>query len=568
MSCSKFQFACVICALCAVVLSACGGGDNRLQPYGWTRVGEPFDSITLELERKWNNDKPTDSVEGDVAHVLALAQQDAGNTVKMTRARYWNARLLFRKGEMDAGMEELQECLNTNDSAKYPYDHYRILWSMDLEDPQPSYERYLRLIDDIKFYKSVNDCYLLGGRYIDLGTLFNRLGDTRRGLQMLELADSCFEIVKWDNMLSGNRINKATVLCLSERKEEGEAMYRSLLQDSTILNSDGKTLCAIYNNLFWFAEDTSAVKSAYDIIAHDTIQKELQCFYEGIMSNNFAAKGMLDSALYYSDKSISKLGSVYDPGIRLSAYESRSNVMKVIGNVDSAFRYLDMAVSLSDTLDKEEMSAEILNAEILREILEQEHRADIEQRKHTTVFICIIFGVLVVAGIVAAGVYRRMQRQKLARVQTQLQLEQSQRQVLAMQLAMEEKDTLFNELSRDLNDLAEEGDISHKASIKLENSIKTHLGLEAERKGFVQTFTEVSPAFSRRLKERYPALSDADVRLASFIAVGLDNKHIARILSIRPDSVKQARWRLRTKLNLAGDESLDDIIAGFMDDCQ
>lgn len=279
-------------------------------------------------------------------------------------------------------------------------------------------------------------------------------------------------------------------------------------------------------------------------------------------------EGQIDSAVYYSDRAISKLPYVYAPSVRLLVYQSRANVMDAIGRVDSAYHYLSLAAALSDSIDEDTRAAEIFNSEILKQILEQEHRVDIEQRRHTMVFLYIILGVLVVGGAVAWTIYRRMQRQKLARVQTQLQLEQSQRQVLAMQLAMEEKDTLFNELSRDLNDLAEEGDISHKASIKLENSIKTHLGLEAERKGFVQTFTEVSPAFSRRLKERYPALSDADVRLASFIAVGLDNKHIARILSIRPDSVKQARWRLRTKLNLAGDESLDDIIAGFMDDCQ
>lgn len=63
-----------------------------------------------------------------------------------------------------------------------------------------------------------------------------------------------------------------------------------------------------------------------------------------------------------------------------------------------------------------------------------------------------------------------------------------------------------------------------------------------------------------RLRKDYPSLTGADLRLASYIAMGMENKHIARVMSIRPESVKQARWRLRGKLGLAPGESLDDLM--------
>lgn len=403
---------------------------------------------------------------------------------------------------------------------------------------------------------------------MDMGGLLNSLGAPERGLEMLEKADSCLALAGWDRMISDNRINKASSYFLLHREDEGKKILRDMLRDPKVLGGDRRIVMILYHNLYEFAKDTAAIRLAYDEVRDIPSQKGFQCQYESILAENFVNEGKIDSAVYYSDKAISKLPYVYAPSVRLLAYRSRASVMDAVGKVDSAYSYLSAAVALSDSIEEATHTSEILNSETLKQILEQEHRADIEQRRHVTGFLCVIFGVLVVAGIVAAVIYRRLQRQKLGRVQTQLQLEQSQRQVLAMQIAMEEKDRLFSDLSRELNDLAVEGDISHKASMKLENSMKTHLGLEAERKGFVQTFAEVSPAFQRRLKERYPALSDADVRLASYIAVGLDNKHIARILSIRPDSVKQARWRLRNKLNLSGDESLDDVIAGFMDDRQ
>ncbi|MEZ3590064.1 MAG: hypothetical protein K1V84_03380 [Muribaculaceae bacterium] len=555
-------------AILMMALSSCSSHDDRLSPYRWKRLGEPFDSLTLELERKYSFFVPADSIAGDVSRLMALAEADTANHAKMSRALFWQGRLSLRQGRVEEGIKDLNRALVFNDSARYPYDRRRIILGLERYNPRPGFDYYNMVADDIKFFESVGDVRLLGGRYMDMGGFLNEVGAPQRGLEMLQRADSCFAIAGQKRMMSDNRINRAISYFEMHRDKEGEALLREMLADTAVINGDWRIVMILYHNLYEHTKDIRDIKSAYDIVKDKPMQDGFKCQYESIIAERFVNDGKIDSAKYYSDMAVGKLGAVYAPAVRLGAYQSRANVMDAIGNIDSAYYYLSRGVALNDSIEEEQKSAEVLNSETLKQILEQEHRADIEQRKHTTVFICIIFGVLVVAGIVAAVVYRRMQRQKLARVQTQLQLEQSQRQVLAMQLAMEEKDTLFNELSRDLNDLAEEGDISHKASIKLENSIKTHLGLEAERKGFVQTFTEVSPAFSRRLKERYPALSDADVRLASFIAVGLDNKHIARILSIRPDSVKQARWRLRTKFNLAGDESLDDIIAGFMDDCQ
>ena len=38
------------------------------------------------------------------------------------------------------------------------------------------------------------------------------------------------------------------------------------------------------------------------------------------------------------------------------------------------------------------------------------------------------------------------------------------------------------------------------------------------------------------------------MKLAVYMALGLDNKHIARLTGVRPESVKQAKWRLRKKM--------------------
>lgn len=76
--------------------------------------------------------------------------------------------------------------------------------------------------------------------------------------------------------------------------------------------------------------------------------------------------------------------------------------------------------------------------------------------------------------------------------------------------------------------------------------------------------TAINPEFNKRLKEAYPDMTTADLKLAAFIAVGLDTKHISRILTIRPESVKQGRWRLRTKMGLAKSDLLEEVIRTYL----
>lgn len=83
---------------------------------------------------------------------------------------------------------------------------------------------------------------------------------------------------------------------------------------------------------------------------------------------------------------------------------------------------------------------------------------------------------------------------------------------------------------------------------------------------FLYTFASINPNFTRRLKEAYPDLSPMDHKLAAFAALNLDIKQVARILGIKPESVKQSRWRLRRKLGLAPEVNLEDALKPYLDE--
>ena len=68
------------------------------------------------------------------------------------------------------------------------------------------------------------------------------------------------------------------------------------------------------------------------------------------------------------------------------------------------------------------------------------------------------------------------------------------------------------------------------------------------------------PGFFTKLKERYSELTENDLRLCAYLRIGLRTKEIATMLTVSPASINTARYRMRKKLNLAKDESLDDLI--------
>ena len=66
------------------------------------------------------------------------------------------------------------------------------------------------------------------------------------------------------------------------------------------------------------------------------------------------------------------------------------------------------------------------------------------------------------------------------------------------------------------------------------------------------------PSFAGKLKSAWPSRSEGDIRLATYIRIGLPSKQIARMLHLQPDSVRKNRQRLRHRMGLAPDESLED----------
>ncbi len=84
--------------------------------------------------------------------------------------------------------------------------------------------------------------------------------------------------------------------------------------------------------------------------------------------------------------------------------------------------------------------------------------------------------------------------------------------------------------------------------------------LASEDKTFEIQMDELHQEFFRKLKEKFPGLSNQDLRLCAYLKIGLNTKEIAEILNILPSSAFITRSRLRKKLNLPEDQDLHTFL--------
>lgn len=545
-------------------VAGCRRSSGHIDNWGWTLTDPDFDSLTLRLEYAYEGRLPMETLRAMSDTMDALAAADAGSVPKAVRALYWRGRLSLRAGDYDRAKLIFDSALACNDSVRYPYETARIRWNSDWEFHPYDEDTYFLRMDQLEFYRARGDLMLQAGTAMEIGTLLSRLGSYRMGMEYYELADSLLEVLGFDHEKRYNRINHAVALHLDNRDDEAVTLLREIVSEPDFTASDGDAYSIAWGDIYSFSDDEEALRRAYYAVREDTNQLAAQCSYQAFMGEQKRLAGDLDSALWYNDRALEKRAVADDPEVERDIFLYRAFLLNDLGRPREAYANLWQAKNIGDSLVKESAREQVLNIETMRAIGEKELLIEHDNARRTLVLVGII--VLVVLGGIATGVFffRRSKRQQLARMQADLELERSQRRVLAMQLALQEKQNLVSEVGREVASMASKGEVTAAAAGKIESSIRIHNGIEPERAGFIESFSEMHPDFGTDLRAAFPSLTDADVRLATYVALGLDNRHIGRILGIRPESVKQARWRLRRRMALDAETDLAAALGAFI----
>ncbi|WP_420573670.1 tetratricopeptide repeat protein [Kordia sp.] len=75
-----------------------------------------------------------------------------------------------------------------------------------------------------------------------------------------------------------------------------------------------------------------------------------------------------------------------------------------------------------------------------------------------------------------------------------------------------------------------------------------------------QNIETLNYEFLKRLREKHPNLTKTDIEVCSFIKLGLTRKEVSELRKTSLEAIKSTRFRLKKKLNLSAQDSLDDFV--------
>ena len=134
------------------------------------------------------------------------------------------------------------------------------------------------------------------------------------------------------------------------------------------------------------------------------------------------------------------------------------------------------------------------------------------------------------------------------------------KQLAMHSLSMMQKSKMLQDIKQSVQEIMGSEENQRKELLKQLNLQLSHI-LKADNDWglFKMYFEEINRSFFTALNQRFPELTENEVRLSSLIKMNMSLKETASVLNISPNSVKNARYRLKEKLKLDGD-SLNDFI--------
>jgi hypothetical protein len=151
------------------------------------------------------------------------------------------------------------------------------------------------------------------------------------------------------------------------------------------------------------------------------------------------------------------------------------------------------------------------------------------------------------------------QREELG-LQNEALLESKKQQLDIYSQTLIEKSDLISRLSAEIESLKTNHSSDHEQVKNFSKVLNATILTDEDWERFKKTFEEVYPNFFASLRYRFPDITASELRLAGLIKLNLSLKEAANTLGISSESVKKSRYRLKKKIALQEEDSLEEFI--------
>jgi len=279
-------------------------------------------------------------------------------------------------------------------------------------------------------------------------------------------------------------------------------------------------------------------------------------------------QGKKDSALLQVKEALRMLQQQPQPlpHFLQDVYYATADVYRVLGNSDSFYHYSQLYNNLHDSIERAVANSRLEisrlrldNQSNVSEIRTLQKEKDAETRERNFIIAAIL--LLAAVGLLI------LNRQRLqSRYQRQLAFQQkvaAEKEVAAAKAQLNmftqsivEKTALIEQLE---DKVANKPLTDEQQQLANELSRQTIL-TEEDWEKFKALFEKIYPGFFLKLKETIPDITVAEKRMAALTRLHLNTKQMAAMLGISPDSVYKNRQRLRKRLQLNDEVTIETYL--------
>ena len=511
----------------------------------------------------------------------------AAPVINRLNSKYLKAELLRKRGLFLQELGDFAKALAAFNQAKVLYnelgdqgklkDIYNNIGiiSKDLGQTGAALEAYLtsiKLSESLGYPEKERAPTLM-----NIGKLYSKLGNLQVSNDYYKkVEDICLEH-NLEYGLAITRSNRATNLAKANKFQEALELYLGAMP--YFEQTDRKSAIGEQLNLIgavYLKMDSLKKAKEYSLQALDLNNDIEQRSQMGISYRNLGDVSFKErdykSALDYYQNSLSIANQSSNNIEIVDDYLKISTTYEKLGDISKAYEYRKIYAVMFDSIFSRENSQKISALELRYKTEKSEQKIELqkkeiallEEQKRTAKLqrVGLIVGLwtlIALFGLTYYGIRQKMIRNRLERERVKAELEFKKKELTSHALHLAKKNEVLEGLKQKAAEL-KQSEGGGKAYQELIRTINFDQQDDKVWENFTRYFEAVHKNFEKDAVRRYPDISKNELRLMALIKMNLSSKEITNILNISSDGVKKARQRLRKKMGLSPEDSLETTV--------
>ncbi len=439
------------------------------------------------------------------------------------------------------------------------------------------------LLDGLELYRSLKDTLGEANCLMNIGLIYSDRFDYDKALEFYFDALKLFELTDAESRSATTYTKIATIFINQGKLEAADDFLRRSIKIHEREDFQYGRM-EVYNRLglLYFSRDEydSALNSLNRSLTISKAINDVEGRTKTLldMSNVQLEINRLSAAEFSLEEALLFAREIGSHKWLKEIYDNLQVVNRRKGDLNKAIYYYDQYIQERDSLFNEETINNISRLEAQLATVEQQRLIDAReqrivileqqtrlQQSRIVILIIIIFLIAVIAFLFIKG--RQAISKRREEVANQIaekakqEVEFKNRELSSYTVNFVRKNRLFEELIELIQGIKKRSSSDvNKDLISIEKMVKKHIQVDQDWEDFKLRFENLHQGFFDKLHEKFPSLTNNDLRLSVLVKMNFSIKELSEMFGISPESVKTARYRLKKKLNLPSEQNLNDFL--------